>query len=610
MPERDATSDPAGELAPGTSSAPEPSGGVSTPRAETGVRNDRREIGETEVLPATAETTETGVRSDRREIGETSMLRETRATGVRPGNREIGEAGARPETAERGVRTDRREIGEVGEIGVLREVGEIGVLREAGETDGAVPLPERVAEVFAQWATSDPPEGFADRVISAALGAEPAEPVRREGRLARWSQRYSSAGAPGERPRGRVARRAIAAVIGALIAVAVSLAVLRDPDRVPAQGSRVVHQRETIALGARAVAVAEADAELTWSVAAGSAEVHQTRGEVFYRVEPGGPFVVETPYGQVIVRGTCFRVEVMDMRMSRQTWISGGVGAALAAAVVVTLYEGHVRVVNARGHRDAEPGDRIALAAGTAPIALGAASSGRAVALEPPPPGTASVEELLRRDQTHRGEIAMLRARVAALQSGAPEAPTVPGAAHPGGRRAIVDIAPQDLAEMARNCEIRFDVPGYGIEPAVMTDQRAAIDQLSGDERAIYDRIARQESARYMAALRALYQELVGGDAAETLEAHAIFTEILRKSPGGEVEVARKQLAAERAGLAAAPVDLRNHSVAERMFRLEIDAAGTLEQRLAAELGPARAHQIRLNGWPGGDDAVLYGCPE
>ena len=44
---------------------------------------------------------------------------------------------------------------------------------------------------------------------------------------------------------------------------------------------------------------------------------------MFYRVEPGGPFVVETPYGQITVRGTCFRVEVMQMKVSRQTWIGG-----------------------------------------------------------------------------------------------------------------------------------------------------------------------------------------------------------------------------------------------------------------------------------------------
>jgi hypothetical protein len=89
---------------------------------------------------------------------------------------------------------------------------------------------------------------------------------------------------------------------------------------------------------------------------------------------------------------------------------------------------------------------------------------------------------------------------------------------------------------------------------------------------------------------------------------------ILQKSPSSDIEAARKRLAEERAGLAAPPADPRtpsvNQSVIERLFRLESAAGATLERRLAAELGPDKAHQIRAAGWVGGDDSILYGCPD
>jgi len=447
------------------------------------------------------------------------------------------------------------------------------------------PLPADIAAELSGWATSEPPAGFVDRVVAAARG--PAA------------------------PRPALRRRPLAAVIAAVIGVAAALVLLRGSTGSPDEGARVIVERETISLGRRGVVVAEAGAELTWAISAsGAAEVHQSRGDAFYRVEPGGPFAVETPHGRVLVTGTCFRVEVLDMTVSRQTWIGGVVGAAVAATVVISVYEGRVRVVNARGQADARAGDRIALGAGAAPTRLDpGATTPTLSALEPPPPESATVAELRRRDQSHRGEIAQLRARVQALETGAaaPEPPAPPD--HRAGRRKILDLAPDELAAMARNCELRFDVPGYGIEPRLMTDRAAAAAQLSADERAIYDQTVRKENAQYMAALRALYQELVGGDS-ENLDARALMIEIMQKSPSSDVQAARKRLAEERAGLAAPPADPRTQSVAERLFRLESAAGTTLEQRLAAELGPDKAHQIRAAGWVGGDDSVLYGCPD
>lgn len=454
------------------------------------------------------------------------------------------------------------------------------------DTDAGEPLPAEAAAVLAQWATSDPPAGFVDRVVTAARQAHAVPP-------------------PARRRRPIVA--AITAVVVVAASVTASVVLLRGGGKSPEEGARVVQDRETIVLGRRGVAVAEAGTEITWTISAtGSAEVHQTRGDVFYRVETGGPFVVETPYGRVMVRGTCFRVEVLDMSVSRQAWIGGALGAALAATIVIGVYEGQVRVVNARGQADARAGERIALGAGAAPTKL-ANPATTVAALEPPPPGSATVQELLRRDQAHRGEIALLRARLSTLETASPEAAVA--ANHRAGKRKIVDLSQGELAEMAKDCEIRFDIPGYGIEPRLMNDKLAAASNLSADDRAIYDQTVRKENGRYMTALRALYQELAGSDPGD-IDAQALTMEILQKSPSSDVEAARKRLAQERAGMIAPPADSRNQTVIERLFRLEISAGTALEQLLAAEFGPDKAHQIRTTGWAGGDDNILSGCPD
>ena len=64
--------------------------------------------------------------------------------------------------------------------------------------------------------------------------------------------------------------------------------------------------------------------------------------------------------------------------------------------------------------------------------------------------------------------------------------------------------------------------------------------------------------------------------------------------------------------MVAPPADplSRKRSVVERMLRLQGSAGNTLEQLLAAQLGPDKAHQIRQTGWAGGDDSILYGCPD
>ncbi len=80
-----------------------------------------------------------------------------------------------------------------------------------------------------------------------------------------------------------------------------------------------------------------------------------------------GPFVVHTPAGVVRVTGTCFRVEVSDMKLiNRQNLSGAAVGAALGAAVVVTVYEGRVLLARDKGGGEVElrPGQSAQMTAG------------------------------------------------------------------------------------------------------------------------------------------------------------------------------------------------------------------------------------------------------
>jgi hypothetical protein len=65
------------------------------------------------------------------------------------------------------------------------------------------------------------------------------------------------------------------------------------------------------------------------------------------------------------------------------------------------------------------------------------------------------LQELLRRDQAHRGEIALLRARLSTVETTTTSPEAAGAAAHREGKRKIVDLSGEELAEMAKDCEIR-----------------------------------------------------------------------------------------------------------------------------------------------------------
>lgn len=121
------------------------------------------------------------------------------------------------------------------------------------ETDDTLPR-----DLLDAYEVDGGPADFADRVV-AAVRAGRARPARRPWR---W-----------------------ALVGGALAAAALLVAWPRERTE---HGERSTTARESIAVGERAVAVAEPGAEVSWRTTGDAARLEQRAGEVFYRVDGGG----------------------------------------------------------------------------------------------------------------------------------------------------------------------------------------------------------------------------------------------------------------------------------------------------------------------------------
>ncbi len=396
---------------------------------------------------------------------------------------------------------------------------------------------------------------------------------------------------------GRSFRRGTAWAMAAAAAVAVLL-LLAPPPTETSTGSYRAPRRGSIRIGGRGTAVAEAGADLDWTVSpVGAARVEQRRGDVFYRVERGGPFVVETSAGAVEVTGTCFRVEVEPMKLSRQHIVAAGVGAALSAAVIVTVYEGRVLLASPRGSVAVGPGERARAEAGSAPAVL----PGRAaapVAVAEPPAGDPTREQLAAQNATARRELAAAQTRIAVL-----EAQLERARQGSGGYESRVDPTPETLRAWAERCEIHLAAPSvFGASPSRPTARELAAWGVTEAEQPEIERTlaALHESTREE--MRAIYVDATGDShGADELSAATMFGEIFSKSLPADVVRARQRMARERAGLQPPPANLSALPPVERALRLVYRVGDDFERALAEAITPERAHALRTfyGGWPG-----------
>ncbi|HEY0710028.1 MAG TPA: FecR domain-containing protein [Polyangia bacterium] len=449
-------------------------------------------------------------------------------------------------------------------------------------------------QIFAVWqGPSEPAPGAVAARVAATLASTSVAPA---------ASRVRDTVAGPKRTRMRWA--VLALVLPAVAAVAVwGGRRLRE-----ASGETVAAARATVTLGGRGKAVLEAGARVRWSVSAGNhAEIHQAAGDVFYRVEKGGPFSVHTPAGIVRAVGTCFRVEVL-MNGKRQTALAGATGAALAAAVVVSVYEGKVLLAGGTTSQAVQAGEQAVMEGGDvrrggrlpAPrlqVRAEGDAPDPAAALPLPPP-----EELPARYRAQSEELARLRAQVAALQAG-------PGGGGPRSRGGdnFVDPSREELLARAQSCTLAWDSPPLDME-AIKVDDRWG---LTPEEKAIVTPILAKFKEDQLRAIRELYVEVTGAKAlAEQLSPRALTSEIKEKAPPGEVQRAYQQISGELAGTIAPPGPRHQPSAVERLARLQSTAGERFERAIAAELGATRAREVRKknNGWNSRSNESV-GCP-
>lgn len=480
---------------------------------------------------------------------------------------------------------------------------------------------------LARWQPPGPPADFAARVLGEPAGAARQEDAVVAAVAAPASKASSSPSSlppssPSSPPAPPSRLRAIAWGAGAL-AVAASAALAlslrssgapdsrggrdiagRAPEAAIAAPLRAFPARESIALGGRGIAVVEAGAALAWRRIGNAARVEQEAGEVFYRVDPGGPFTVVTAAGEVRVTGTCFRVEVISMKPLKQGLLGAAAGAALATAVVVTVYEGKVVVASPSGSAQVRAGERATLTPESPPALDTSATPGPSVALAelPPAPPNATREQLLARDEALRQQVATLAQRVRQLQTVASAAPP-PNKLRGPGQENWMDVSPEQLLDFARECRVQLDYPPLMRGPAPKLSPKLAEElELSSEEIALVNTGFVELQADWLRRVRALYLETTSDTAgADSLSPQAMSEELQEKAAAaGEADALQKRVAEERAGLVPVPADLSRTSPYERYFRGLANLGDEAEAWMATKLGKEKAHALRAHdgGWP------------
>lgn len=377
------------------------------------------------------------------------------------------------------------------------------------------------------WPALEPGRDFSARVVAAMDGVGAVTPAPR-------------------------ARRRLAGALAVLVAVGVPFIVYRVTrprgSSMASFGDVAARERQTVAIGDRAVAVAEPGAELGWTYGSGRVRVDQRRGTVFYRVERKTPFVVRTALGEVRVTGTCFQVE-------------------LGEALAVHVFEGSVAVSNERGSLAVTAGELARVESGGAP-ALASGGDDR--------------EALARRERrVQQLERSLQEARRA---NGEVPAGTLP-------EDKYLNFSADDLKVLAARCEFRyarlehlmgFASPDLGGKFALDDRERAAVAQIMEDQR-----------THFIEELRSIYVEIVGDPAvAAKLSPTALVDEINSKSRPGEDVEARDRLFAEWAGRTQPPANVATRPPVERFWRLVSGASESFVKRVGDVVGPERARQI------------------
>jgi len=428
---------------------------------------------------------------------------------------------------------------------------------------------------------------------------------------------------------GRAPPRSSPSTVRWLVAAAVAAAAvltfawLRGPSA--SSGELAARTRQTIEIGHRGVAVVEPGAAVRWEVDEdGTARVQQSAGAVFYRVNEGDTFAVDTPAGRATVTGTCFTLELDPMRNETKMAASAVAGAAAAAAVMLTVHEGSVVLANDAGTIEAHAGQTARSRADAAPRLDDPNGDDRSSG--DPPQGSlgeppSQYASLVRENIEQRRALRDMQTELAAARGDAAPNAAEPDEDSPEFRRRVArrcavngdcderiwtDPSAEELRELARCGRVLVDTPAF-LNGADFFPPGYVIESAG---------LSEEEAARYAEIAERLYEE--SGDKyaefaleldipAELVDRLAPYQRsMLVDSVVDDWEETLHNVANERAGLSTPPAE---QSAGERALRYHWTLGGEFERRLAAEFGAGVAAKMRraAGGW---GNKFTWGGPE
>lgn len=424
---------------------------------------------------------------------------------------------------------------------------------------------------------AEPPPGFADRVMARVREEGANDLAAARLRRTRWA----------------------AAGVGTLAAAAAVVLAMRG--RAPDAGEATAEARVEVAVGARAKAVLEPGAHVTWR----GPDVVQSNGDVFYRVEPGATFTVHTPAGDVSVQGTCFTVKVRsdEDTMQKRDVKAGTIGAALSALAFVAVHEGRVAVSHAQERVELAAGESARLGAGHASrsgtVAEGERAFAEAAAAADAPLAKAN-ENLTSQVSEYRKRLEHVATERASLEEKLRKAEAALAGTQDGGAprtRHEYDLDKEDWAELAAKGTVKFRTPclrpgGWAPKPEEM-DKLGLAPQDSATLKEAYARAYQ----RAWAQIRPLCQAALGSstDAVDKIGvdscAHLVY-DVAQSADQEATAEAHTQAAEIRAGQRPEPGPNDKVHPVTRLFLALTAQLPAFEADLAKSFGPEEAHRL------------------
>jgi hypothetical protein len=467
------------------------------------------------------------------------------------------------------------------------------------------------------WPAQEPPRDFAERVLEAA----------REGAGEETSARTSSPSRASV-PRVRAARRA--GIIGALVLAAAAGAALWPSHRAGENGESIAADRLQVSIGRRAAAVLEPGAHVAWR----GDDVTQSAGDVFYRVEPGAPFRVHTPTGDVTALGTCFRVRIdgeldadasssRSLSMNKRDVKSAAVGAAIAGFAMVAVYEGKVAVTHAgqapttltAGQTARADGDGVHRRGGDgeddADPAGEHAGAGADVAYAEANKNLAgTVKEYQSRLTANEEERKTLQERLASAEAKLAAAAN-DGAAGP--TRSEWEISQADWARMAKEGVVKYRLPCADYVAWELTPDKLDKLGLAPTDAPALKAAYAKSSQRVWGQVKSLCAEALGSvEVAEKLgrsTCSQLIMDMARRADGDGADDTMRQVAEIRAGLRPMPPAGAKVSPMLRLFLVLTGENGAFEQDLAQTFGPEEAKRLATTDGMCNESSRIRGNP-